>query len=237
MEAWVIVALVLGTSIACVLLTFFIMKRRVSHSVRRLEKKLERARETKETKPKEAGVPKLDDTERAKLELEYRECCQDWRWRDKYVLDKLGAAGILFMLLGVALGLIEEAWVVKLGLLLIGAFFSFILSISVAKDTYYRDGTEKLLRRLSARLGISGSLKTLESLEEFEDLQFTRKIKIQRDKYSLRLPSWLKWLQNPLLNQKTFQWILIFYLVSLFIFVILFVLILVSLIWRLNPPI
>lgn len=178
------------------------------------------------------------EAEEAKLEAEYRECCQDWRWRDKYVLDKLGAAGILFMLLGVALGTIPpESYILKLGLLLIGALFSFILSISVAKDTYYRDSTEKLIRRLSARLGISSSLQTLESLEDFEELQFTRKIRIKRDKYSLRLPKWLKWLENPLLSRGTFNWILGFYLVSLVIFVSLFVLILFTWLCGLNLPI
>lgn len=180
----------------------------------------------------------LTKAERAKLELEYRELCEDWRWRDKYVLDKLGVAGILFGLLGVALGTIPStAWVIKLCLVLIGALFSFILSISIAKDTYYRDGTEKLLRRLSAQLGIRSSLRALVSLEDVEDLEFTRKIEIKRDKYSLRLPKWFKWLQNPLLNRKTFRWILAFYLTAFLIFISLFILILVNWIGGLNLPI
>jgi len=181
------------------------------------------------------------EAEEAKLEAEYRECCQDWRWRDKYVLDKLGAAGILFMLLGVALGTIPpESYILKLGLLLIGALFSFILSISVAKDTYYRDGTEKLLRRLSTQLNINNSLQTLESLQGFDDglnfqeLKFPRKISIQRDKSSLKLP---KRLRDWLLNRGTFRWILGFYLLALIIFVSLFILILVSKIWGLCLPI
>lgn len=181
------------------------------------------------------------EAEGARLESEYRECCQDWRWRDKYVLDKLGVAGILFMLLGVALGTIPPgSYIVKLCLLIIGGLFSLILSISVAKDTYYRDGTEKLLRRLSNQLSINSSLQTLESLEGFDDglnfqeLQFPRKISIQRDKSSLAVP---KPLRNWLLNQRTFRWILGFYLVSFAVFVILFILILVNLICGLNLPI
>jgi len=175
------------------------------------------------------------EAEEAKLEAEYRECCQDWRWRDKYVLDKLGAAGILFGLLGVALGIIPPgSHIIKLFLLLIGSFFSIILSISVAKDTYYRDGTEKLLRRLSTQLNINNSLQTLESLQGFDDglnfqeLQFPRKISIQRDKSSIALP---KRLRDWLLNQRTFRWILAFYLGSFIIFLILIGLLLFDWIW------
>ncbi len=170
-----------------------------------------------------------EETKEAKLIIEYGQLCEDWRSRDRYVLDKLGAAGILFGLLGVALGTIPStAWVIKLGLVLIGALFSFILSISIAKDTYYRDGTEKLLKCLSAQLGISGYLKSEESLKDVEGLEFTRKIAIKSDKYLLRLPKGLKWLQNPLLKRSTFTWILVFYLVSFFIFAILFIMILVD---------
>ena len=187
----------------------------------------------------------LTEPERIKLENEYRACCEDWRLRDKYVLDKLSVAGILFMLLGVALGTIDSP-VIKLCLLFIGGLFAFVLSISVAKDTYYRDGTEQLLRRLSAQLNINNSLQTLESLEGFDDglnfqeLQFPRKVSIQRDKYSVGFPnwlSWLSWLTKKLLNRGTFRWILAFYLVSFSIFIILFILILVNWICRLNLPI
>lgn len=182
----------------------------------------------------------LSDSEKAKLRDEYRECCEDWRSRDKYVLDKLSAAGILFMLLGVALGTIpRESYIIKLFLLAIGGLFSLILAISVAKDTYYRDGTEKLLRRLCAQLGISSSLQILKSLKDFDDgldfqdFQFPRKISIQRDKSSLVIP---KRLRDWLLDRGTFKWILAFYLGSLIIFVILFILTLVN--WRcgLNLP-
>lgn len=182
--------------------------------------------------------------ERSNLESEYKELCQDWRWRDKYVLDKLAAAGILFGLLGVAIGIIPPtAWAVKLFLLSIGALFSIILSISVAKDTYYRDGTEKLVRRLSARLGINSSLQTLKSLDlksyfndglNFRELQFLRKISIQRNRSSLIIPSPLR---NWLLNRATFRWILAFYLVSFSIFLTLFTLILVNHTCGLNLPI
>ncbi len=167
----------------------------------------------------------LTKSERAKLELEYRELCEDWRWRDKYVLDKLAAAGVLFGLLGFAISNIpENNHLIKLCLLFIGGLFSIILSISVIKDTYYRDGTEKLLRRLSAQLGINSSLQSLKSLKGFKDglnfkkLQFSRKISINPNKSSLKIPPWLR---NCLLKQPTFGWILVFYLGSLLIFIIL----------------
>lgn len=183
----------------------------------------------------------LSEKEKAKLRDEYRECCVDWRWRDKYVLDKLSAAGILFMLLGVALGTIpRESYIIRLCLLAIGSLFSLLLVISIAKDTYYRDGSEKLVRRLSAQLGISDSLQTLKSLKgfddglNFQDLQFPRKISIKRDKSSLALP---KRLRNWLLDRRTFKLILAFYLGSLSIFTILFILILVNLICGLSLPI
>ena len=48
METWAIVTLVLGSSAVSALLTFFITRMQVSHSDKRLEKELERAREADE---------------------------------------------------------------------------------------------------------------------------------------------------------------------------------------------
>jgi len=48
METWAIVTLVLGSSAVSALLTFFITKMQVSHSDKRLEMELERAKETDE---------------------------------------------------------------------------------------------------------------------------------------------------------------------------------------------
>jgi len=250
METWAVVVLVVGISGISILSTFFITRRRLSHSIRQLEKEPEIAREVKEAEPKKTEGVKLDDTERAKLEIEYRECCQDWRWRDKYVLDKLSAAGILFMLLGVALGTIPEDdyldYLIKLFLLIIGGLFCFILTISVAKDIYYRDGTQKLVEKLAAQLGIVGSLRALggwhnillKSKFKSEKLQFPRKISIKPDKSSLVIRWWFpKWLRNFLLNKPTFGLILAFYLAALLIFAILIILILVNWIWKLSLPI
>ncbi len=185
------------------------------------------------------------ETEEAKLLIEYQQLCDDWRSRDRYVLDKLGAAGILFGLLGVALGTIPPGnWLIKCALVFLGAFFSFILSVSVAKDTYYRDGTERLLRHLSNQLGISTHLQNARSqnvkyLQDIKDLEFLRKIETGLESYKKEkqlLPKWLMWLQNPLLKPATFKWILTFYVVSCFIFIIVLILIVFDYFLRWSLP-
>ncbi|MBU7009260.1 MAG: hypothetical protein HXS46_01115 [Theionarchaea archaeon] len=93
-------------------------------------------------------------------EMEYKELCKDWRLRDKYVLDKLSAAGILFALLGFAIATAHESeyWIRSL-LATVGVFFSLVLCISVFKDILYRDSTEKLIRCLSDALRIENSFE------------------------------------------------------------------------------
>lgn len=112
-------------------------------------------------KPNEEEQRKLDDEGR-RLEIEYQELGLDWRQRDKNVLDKLMGAGILFAILGIAAVTLPTtlAWL-KIVLLLIGAFFSIILCISVTKDILYRDGSEKILIFLANKLKISDSLRDL----------------------------------------------------------------------------
>ncbi len=188
---------------------------------------------------------KLNEIERSTLEGEYRELCHDWWQRDKNVLDKLPAAGILFGLLGVAVAYISPTlWLIKLALLSIGSLYSMVLSISIAKDIYLRDGTEKLLRRLSDRLGLNNLLQSLKSDSDnglnLQELQFPRKIRIQRDKSTLKLwgPTALQVrLKNWLLNQVTFRWILAFYLLSFSFFGTLIVLILIKQKFGCNLPI
>lgn len=164
---------------------------------------------------------RCENLDKEKLEIEYKELCQDWRSRDKHVLDKLSVTGILFALLG-----------------FIGTFFSLILSISIFKDIYYREGTEKLLICLSKHLCIEKSLHNLnyqkclklESQQYFKnDLKFPRKIKIDLEKVfksskitkseepleSLVFPKRLKIILS---NRTTFNWIFYFYFASFFIF-------------------
>ena len=169
---------------------------------------------------------KLED-ERRRLEIEYQELGLDWRQRDKNVLDKLLGAGILFAILGVAAVTLPTtlAWL-KIVLLLIGAFFSIVLCISVAKDILYRDGSEKMLIFLANKLKISDSLRDLGCVDSQAggvdpsevDGRFMRKIKIAPENTSLKsIPKWLKsWLGK----QPTFTWVLYFYLSSFCVFVI-----------------
>lgn len=161
--------------------------------------------------------------DRKLLEIEYKELCQDWRTRDKYVLDKLGAAGILFALLGLAIATIpEQKYLIRWLLALMGTFFSLTLSVSVFKDIYYRNNTEKMLKHLSKHLGITKSLQNL----KYDDLtfEFGRKIHTKELKdtslNSLKIPNFLK---NFLRNRATFNWIFYFYLISFIIFLILLV--------------
>ena len=189
-----------------------------------------------------------DEVEERRLENEYRELCNDWWQRDKYILDKLSGASILFGLLGLAVSNVPpERPLIKLILLFAGAFFSMILCISMAKDMLYRDGTEALLIRLAARLRITDSLKDLEHRKdlddkdfsdglEFRELQFPRKVKIRSDKSSLMvLPGW--WVRHWIEKQPTFRWLLSFYAISFVVFLVLFILILVNWIFCLNLPI
>ena len=185
-----------------------------------------------------------DEVEERRLEIEYQELCNDWRLRDKYVLDKLGVTSILFGLLGLAVGNIPpERPLIKLFLLFAGALFSFILCVSVSKDILFRDGTEALLKRLAFRLGITKSLRDLKVLQspdfdddiDFQKLQVGRRVRISAKKSTLKVfPGWLN---NWISKQATFRWILGFYMISFGVFVILFILILVNWIFCLNLPI
>ncbi len=175
------------------------------------------------------------------IKIEYELLSEDWCLRDKYVLDKLGASGVLFGLVGVALGTVgQNLWAVKLCLLFIGAYFSLVLSISVAKDTYYRDGTEQLLRFLSKELGISNTLKEMQDKEGFPDslkkanLQFTRKINMESEQSSLKN---MGWLINWLVKRNTFGWILRFYIFTFLVFTVLFITIICEQIWDWELPI
>ncbi|MDD5288403.1 MAG: hypothetical protein PHY28_04760 [Dehalococcoidales bacterium] len=164
--------------------------------------------------------PELNATERELLKMEYEQLCQDYRQHDKYVLDKLTAAGILFGLLGIAVSQIQDFWI-KIVLLFLGGLFGCICSISVAKDTYYRDGYGKIITGLSKKLGIWDKMKNLNAEGYFADslkperadkeLQLLRQIHIKPEKSSIVLP---RRLRNFLINRKTFRWILFFYLTA-----------------------
>ncbi len=162
---------------------------------------------------KNCVISKQEETER--LLIEYKELCQDWRMRDKYVLDKLGIASILFALLGFAMATIpEEKYLIRLLLLSLGAFLSFILCISIFKDIYYRDSTETLLECLGEYLCIKGSLLKMGCQKEFEDdLKFPRKVRLKTS--PTRFP---RILEKIFRNRHTFKWVFYFYFIVFVVF-------------------
>lgn len=182
----------------------------------------------------------LTEEERKQLENEYTRLCEDWRWRDKYVLDKLTGAGILFTLFSLAIGTIQQEYSpFKPFCFFSGALFSTIFGISVAKDMLYRDGTESAIIRISRLLGIDSSFRRLESLRpendgiQFEKITSTRKIRTSLDKSFLNNLGFLgKWLYK----RSTFRWILSFFIFFSASFFILFILSIINMIFRLHWP-
>lgn len=163
-----------------------------------------------------------DGIDKKILESEYIELCKDWRSRDKYVLDKLTTTGILFALLGLALATVpEDKYPIKLLIVSIGTLFSFTLCVSIFKDVYYRDGTEKLLRVLCEYLCIKGTMENLKSQVNFQgDVGFPRKIRM----YSRDAPETLgisPCLKGFFKNRTTFNWIFYFYFGCFWFFLVL----------------
>jgi hypothetical protein len=193
--------------------------------------------------------PELNDNDRALLIMEYQQLCQDWRQRDKNLLDKLVAAGILFALLGVVVSQSQFAWV-QLILLAFGGFFSFTCTVSTINDIKYRDGTEQLIRGIARRLNINEQFSQLGELKVFDKIQkpnyekiqkpndepdfsFLRKVPLDTQHLILPIPIWLK---NWLTGRHTFNYVLWFYLISTLSFLVIFLIILFSylyyLIWN-----
>lgn len=157
-----------------------------------------------------------------RLECEYIELCKDWRSRDKYVLDKLSATGILFVLLGLAMATVpQDDYLTRFILGFMGTFFSFILCLSIYKDIYYRDSTEKLIKCLSEWLGVGYSLHIIGCSSGYEnELKFTRKVRKKEG----------HWIGKIFRGPSTFWVLLFFYVVLFLIFLIFLILTLVTLI-------
>ncbi|MBU7047408.1 MAG: hypothetical protein HXS54_13325 [Theionarchaea archaeon] len=139
--------------------------------------------------------------------------------RDKYVLDKLGIAGILFALLGLSLiGISEGQYLIRLILALMGVLFTLAISISVFKDIYYRDGTERLLTCLSEYMGIKC---VLEEVGFHNELRFLRKINVDLGDTSLESLPVGPELKKRLKERNTFKCIFGFYIACLVVFLII----------------
>ena len=188
----------------------------------------------------------FDENEKRLLEYEYRELNADWRMRDGYVLTKLGGAGIIFSLLGLAVAnLGPDQWGIKVILAAAGAFYSMILCISVAKDVHFRDSTGALLKHITRRLDIIGSIKKDLGADEpvtkaMEKLDITRKLSIALEHTSLKkacaFPPY-KWMIMIIDKQTTFLWILSFYVFSFLAFLSLFIMIFVDRFSGIHLPI
>ena len=153
----------------------------------------------------------LTDKERKQLENEYDQLCQDWRWRDKYVLDKLTGSGILFTLLILAIGNIQKPdSILRPFVFLGGVLFSIVSSISIYKDVVFRNGTEKAIVRIAKELGIKDAFQKLKELQqtteglkddglEFDKIKTLRKIQPKKEKENQEI---LIFRKNPIRSLK-----------------------------------
>jgi len=172
---------------------------------------------------------------------EYKEVNADWRLRDKYVEDKFIQSVFVFTLISALLAAaittaaeseaLQKALPVALpvGFVLFGVlfFFALVMLISLVKDTYYRDGSERmsrlLLNALQLELGcycISGFRKEAEDSRVPYPVPersgpFIRKIKAPSDgKAKLGMPHWL---EKRLSHCHTFRWITAYFTLVTFL--------------------
>ena len=186
----------------------------------------------------------LTDKERKQLENEYDQLCQDWRWRDKYVLDKLTGSGILFTLLILAIGNIQKPdSILRPFVFLGGVLFSIVSSISIYKDVVFRNGTEKAIVRIAKELGIKDAFQQLRYLQptindgiEFHQIDTLRKIQPKIEKsYDVNfLGVKLNCLKSWLYDRATFNWILFVYFSSTLAMFGLFIVSILALIFKWN---
>jgi len=91
------------------------------------------------------------------LALEYAQLCNDWRMRDGYMQNKLTGSVFVFSVLGwVATALfdpkIDVPAPIPVRIFLGAAAYALIVFLSVAKDAYYRRGTEAAMMAIAKQL-------------------------------------------------------------------------------------
>ena len=83
------------------------------------------------------------------LQEEYKQLCADWRMRDDYIQTKFIRSVFVYSLLGAAVGWLfepgQDHWPFLIGVLALGIGYTVIMLVSVAKDTYYRNGTAEAI--------------------------------------------------------------------------------------------
>ena len=137
-------------------------------------------------------------------EIEYNECSEDWRNRDRLIWATLPVAvTVSGVIIGVAYGYIPDSeLMIRLLVLLMGGAFAIVMLISLVKHRYYQEGSEEQIKRLQFRLHIKG---------------WNEKPRIHRpDKFGLKF-------LNTLSTQSGFKWMI---WTSLLVLIILIILIL-----------
>ena len=89
-------------------------------------------------------------------EVEYKECSEDWRHRDRLIWATLPvAATVGAVTVGVAYGQIPYfQHEFRFCLLFIGVVLTFVMLISLIKHRFYQQGSEQQIRSLQVRLKI-----------------------------------------------------------------------------------
>jgi hypothetical protein len=172
---------------------------------------------------------------------EYKEVNADWRLRDKYVEDKFMQSVFVFTLISALLAAVATAFAhfnglrdmlplaFPIGFVLFGVlfFFAVVMLISLVKDTYYRDGSERMSRLLLNALQVELDCDCISVFrKEAEDPKdpypvpeksgpFVRKIKAPSDgKAKLGMPHWM---ERSFSRRRTFKWITAYYTLVTFL--------------------
>jgi uncharacterized membrane protein len=89
-------------------------------------------------------------------EIEYKECSEDWRHRDRLIWATLPvAATVGAVTIGVAYGQIPYCKPeLRFWILLIGVVLAFVLLISLIRHRMYQEGSQEQIRSLQVQLNI-----------------------------------------------------------------------------------
>jgi hypothetical protein len=111
-------------------------------------------------KTKDSGSkpdPQLNNASMDWEEIEYKECSEDWRNRDRLIWATLPiAATIDGVLVGVAYGYIQHNKPMRFFILLIGVVLTLVMLISLVRHRMFQQGSEEQIRLLQEKLNIKG---------------------------------------------------------------------------------
>lgn len=101
-------------------------------------------------------TPKPNNASTNWKEIEYKECSEDWRNRDRLIWATLPvAATVGAVTAGVAYGQVPYCKPeIRFFILLIGVFLVFVMLISLVKHRMFQQGSEKQIRWLQVQLNI-----------------------------------------------------------------------------------